>query len=84
MRPSNILLDASLEAKVAHFGRSPGQADSSMNESTDVYSFGVMLLELVSGRLRESGEGGSGLESLAEQVPTRTLWALTTGCEAIQ
>ncbi|KAJ6420005.1 hypothetical protein OIU84_030012 [Salix udensis] len=59
IRTSNILLDSTFRAKIANFSMARTATDSMMPKE-DVFDFGVVLLELLSGRkamvTRENGE----------------------------
>ncbi|XP_058081883.1 serine/threonine receptor-like kinase NFP isoform X1 [Magnolia sinica] len=59
IRTSNILLNSRFKAKIANFSMARPSADAMMLK-VDVYSFGIFLLELLSGRkameTREDGE----------------------------
>lgn len=53
IKASNVLLDSGFCPKVADFGFSkliPETQEKEVSESWDVYSFGILLLELISGR----------------------------------
>ncbi|KAF9678384.1 hypothetical protein SADUNF_Sadunf07G0029400 [Salix dunnii] len=59
IRTSNILLDSTLRAKIANFSMATTATDSMMLKD-DVFDFGVVLLELLSGKkamvTKENGE----------------------------
>ncbi|CAI0465636.1 unnamed protein product, partial [Linum tenue] len=63
IKTANILLDANMRAKIANFGLAKS-ADGVVSTKMDVFAFGVVLLELVSGKEAADEEGNSLWEDL--------------------
>ncbi|KAJ6797236.1 serine/threonine receptor-like kinase NFP [Iris pallida] len=67
IQTSNILLNASFKAKISNFSKAKAASEFT-TPTTDVYAFGIVLLELLSGRREMSRREGSETSTLFEEI----------------
>ncbi|XP_057800745.1 probable L-type lectin-domain containing receptor kinase S.7 [Salvia miltiorrhiza] len=82
LKPSSVLIDVSFRAILGDFGFVLSSAEStrfesSVSQKVDVFEFGILILEVVSGRRRKSGAGEIHLLDLAWALhETHEGWSL--------